>query len=58
MSVSEWTVVWDKVYYVPLALQCIYRRSNEISEILDGEEGSATSGRRERMEITWSFLCR
>ena len=39
------------VRQVLLALQCIYRRSDEGSENGDGEEGSEISAGWERMEI-------
>ena len=42
-----------RLYYVPLAFQCLYGRSNERGENGDGNEGSEIPGRGERSEITW-----
>ena len=45
-----------RVYYVPLALQCIYGCSDKGSENGDGEEGSEISGGGKKVEITWPFV--
>ena len=39
------------MYHVPLALQCIYERSDEGGENGDGEEWHEISGGGKRMEI-------
>ena len=46
------------VYHVPLALQCIYGRSDEVVENWDGEEGSEISGGGKRVEIACLLVCR
>ena len=44
--------------HVPLALECIYGRSDEGGEDGDGEEGSEISIGGKRVEITWLLVCR
>ena len=38
------SVVRKGVYHIPLAIQCIYRCSDERGENDDGEDGSESSG--------------
>ena len=38
------------MHHIPLALQCIYGRSDEGSENGDGEEGSEISGGEKRVK--------
>ena len=46
------------VHNVLLAIQCIYRRSDEKSENGDGKEGIDISGGGKRVKITWPLVCR
>ena len=43
------------MYYVILALQCVYGYSDKRSENGDGEDGSEISGRG---KIAWLLVCR
>ena len=49
--------VRQRVYHVPLALQCIYGRSDE-GENGDGMEGSEISGGGKRVEIVCPLVYR
>ena len=44
------------MYHFPLALQCIYERSNEGGENGDGEEGREWSRLASCMQITWFWV--
>ena len=44
------------VYQVPLAVQCIYGRSDEVDEDVDGKEGSELPGGLGRVEIAWPLV--
>ena len=46
------------MYHVPLALQCIFGRSDEGGENGDGEEGSEVSGGEKKVENDWLLVCR
>ena len=46
------------VYHVPLILSCIYGRSDEGGENLDGVEESEISRRGKRVEIARPLVCR
>ena len=43
------------MYYVPLAVQCIYGWSDEGGEDGDGKEWSELPGGRERVKIAWQM---
>ena len=48
-----------RLCHVPLDLQCIYGYTDERSENEDGEGGNEVSGGGgERVEMTWSLVCR
>ena len=46
------------MYYAPLVFQYIYGRSDEGDEDRDGKEVREIPGGGERVEITWSLVCR
>ena len=46
------------MYHVPLDLQYIYGRSDEVGENGDGEEESEISGGEKRVETAWPLVCR
>ena len=58
MSILGSTVVWDRVHHIPLALHCIYGRSDEGGENGDGEEGREIPGEGNRVEIAWTLVRR
>ena len=45
------------MYYVPIAVKCIYGWRDG-GEDGDGKEGSELSGGWERVEIAWPLVCR
>ena len=46
------------MYYVPLAVQCIYGKSDEGGEDGYGKEGSELHEGWERVKIAWPLVCR
>ena len=46
------------MYYVLLAVQCIYGCSNEGGKDGDGKEGSEIPGGWKTAEIAWPLVCR
>ena len=46
------------MYYVPLAVQCIYVWSDEKGEDGDGKEGSEIPVEWKKVEIAWPLVCK
>ena len=51
-------MIQDRSASCPLGFQCIYGCNDERGENGDRKEGSEIHGGRERMEITWTLVCR
>ena len=46
------------MYTLYILFQCAYGRSDESGKNGDGEDGSEVYGGKERVDITWPFVCK